>query len=342
MTFTLAILGLLLAGGAVALGGVLPDAGVISYDYSDDRTITGSDVRLLDTGRGLEVTLASGITVSGGTLAWSPDGQYLAFPLSLERAFIVLEPLTGWSRRFAPSNSAPTWAPDGTRIAYTSDEQSGLLFVDIDSDEPDNRIAEQDNTTFPAWSPDGQRIAFITYEQVDTLSRFNRTAMLLDVATGEIRELLPGHMHTTPIWSPDGRYLAVFPDLGQIHIIDAGSGETILDFAANNASYSSPVWSPDGESLIVIENRLGIASLVRYDIHTGDTTQLTGDGVNPSAPVWSPDGTQIALLSNHETNYDLIHYLYLIPTDQLSTPDTMQRLVNTSLLPQTSLAWQPR
>lgn len=338
----LAILAAMLTGGAVALGSALPGMGVIAYPYTGTAdNLAGSTVSLLDVERGLSVTLTCCTSAVSSWLIWSPDGRYLVFALEGTRMFAVLEPRTGHTRRVGPVNSAPTWSPDAGRLAFASDEQGGLVILDRDSTTR-SLILDYENTALPAWSPDGRRIAFIAYEQVDTLSRFNRVAFVYDIETGVTRELLPGHMHTAPIWSPDGRYLTLFPDLGQIRVIDADSGETVLELASDNRAYRSPVWAPDGESLAVVESRLGDPSLVRCFIDEGCTPPLTGEDVAPSSLAWSPDGRHIALLSNHETGYGLDYSLYLVSTDGSRNHDTLTRIITPPIPPQTSFAWQPR
>ena len=61
---------------------------------------------------------------------------------------------------------APTWSPDGSRIAYVSSPThqlsgSDVWVVQADGGPPVNLTEDHDGRdTYPAWSPDGTQIAF--------------------------------------------------------------------------------------------------------------------------------------------------------------------------------------
>lgn len=56
-----------------------------------------------------------------------------------------------------PSNSDPSWSPDGTRIAFTRHSEIWVMNAD-----GTNQIKLLDSGQCPRWSPDGTKIAFVS------------------------------------------------------------------------------------------------------------------------------------------------------------------------------------
>lgn len=152
------------------------------------------------------------------------------------------------------------WSPDSTRLAITSQPlvtltDTDLWIFDIASETWTNLtddgysgdITPASDTTDagaiidvqPAWSPDGTTVAVERTVIGDDGAFGEATITLIDVATGEARELaaVPGNGGTGAIkslgWSPDGTTLALTlqhltPDPANdgLWLMDASSGET--------------------------------------------------------------------------------------------------------------------
>lgn len=106
----------------------------------------------------------------------SPDGRLVAFTatrLDKEaddyRAAIWLGPADGSTppRRFtggAGKDSAPRWAPDGTRLAFLSDREGGktqIYVIDVTGGEARQLTAIPQGAGAPVWSPDGTRLVTV-------------------------------------------------------------------------------------------------------------------------------------------------------------------------------------
>ncbi len=105
---------------------------------------------------------------------------------------------------------APVYAPDGTRVTFTLDEDIWLL--DVRSGEVSQLTNAPGQDSSPAWSPDGQRLAFVSdrsgRSQIHVTSFDGADpAQLTNNGTG-VRSIQ---------WSPDGEniaYLATDPPAG--------------------------------------------------------------------------------------------------------------------------------
>jgi Tol biopolymer transport system component len=116
-----------------------------------------------------------GIPAHATDLAWSPDGNWIAFSNYLDPAdqvddiFVIHPDGTGLANLTNTPNvdeSGPAWSPDGTQIAYARRDRAGIVGEwDIYRMRTDGggkiRVTSDPASEFdPAWSPDGAQIAF--------------------------------------------------------------------------------------------------------------------------------------------------------------------------------------
>ena len=205
----------------------------------------------------------------------SPDGTKIAFAAIGD---LYLMPMGGKPENLTRDHyldTEPSWSPDGTRLAYSSDKGGDLLQLWIrdlktGQDRQLTRLSTQPMGA--AWSPDGARIAFL---EVDGMWR-RAAVSVVNVATGRVTKIHdslfgPG----MPTWSPDGQRVAVAmvapystrfrEGTNQILTISAEGGGDRWFAPQPNLSIDSrggcgPVWSPDGTKMAMIYE--GVLSIV--------------------------------------------------------------------------------
>lgn len=206
------------------------------------------------------------------------------------------------------SDSAPSWSPDGMRIAYAhtngtveSADRAGIYVIDAQGGTPVHLLTG--DYAYPDWSPDGRKLVINAVN--------GHWGVFTITATGDSLTKLTSAWGYAAKWSPDGATLAFQTyDRTQVYrmwlMASDGTGARKLNPTGTD-SWFEPDWSPDGHRLLHV--RIG-AGIEKPELFVMDTTgaaavQLTRDGFEARYPVWSPDGQWIAWGSWHDTTAEL-------------------------------------
>ena len=166
-------------------------------------------------------------TASDGQPAWSPDGKKIAFVTDRESgdAEIYVMDATdeknnqtgtpgpdgnGDNQRnlttFPAIDTDPAWSPDGTKIAFTTDRDSGnpeVYVVNASGGIPINLTNNPALDGDPNWSPDGTKIAFAR-----TVDGNSDVWVMNADGSGQKRLTRKAADDYDPVWSPDGKKIA--------------------------------------------------------------------------------------------------------------------------------------
>ena len=191
---------------------------------------------------------------------WSPDGRRIAFqnttfrfPASGVDAVDIYAMDADGSNPVRLTNDpgsdlAPSWSPDGSRIAFLSvrDGDEEIYVINADGSNPRRLTNSPGSDQFPAWSPDGTRIAFSS-DRDGSPSLEGRDIYVMNAADGLglVRLTDDPAYDTGPAWSPDGSRIAFTSgrDGSGLFVMNA-DGSGVVRIRAGFAG--PPSWSPIG------------------------------------------------------------------------------------------------
>ncbi len=215
---------------------------------------------------------------------------------------------------FAAPNSEPTWAPDGTKVAFTSGKDDinnfTLYMINADGTEPTRLLEEgHGDNWYPSWSPLGDKVAF----QSNFGGSFG--IYVVEIGTGQMTKLSNnGATDSMPAWSPDGKEIVFVSDQDgdvEIYTMNAdGSERTRLTNSPGGDVH--PAWSPDGTKIAFISTRDGDGDIYVMNADGSDPIRLTTSSTSSEwNPTWAAHGTKILFSASYENDWEI----YLMNVD---------------------------
>jgi dipeptidyl aminopeptidase/acylaminoacyl peptidase len=283
----------------------------------DGRTFALSwqgQIVLLPAEGGWPIPLTSNAGGKSG-IDWSPDGRLLAYagngaiwtvPVAGGQPVRLTEGARGSGDPRTATDRAPQWSPKGNWILFETGRRGNgdIAVVSKDGLTSNLLTSSPADEGSPSWSPDGTKVAYVdrslenfsgrlhVAEFNETTGRFNAEAKVLYQAP---EDRGGGWSIRRPVWSPDGKTLAVVLQSSgwdKIYTVAAAGGNPRA-VSEGPSEDENPVFSKDGKWLAYLSNRdtpeqrhIWIAPA-----DGGKPRRLTAeaDGVE-SNPQWSPDG----------------------------------------------------
>jgi len=256
---------------------------------------------------------------------WSPDRSQIAFlapdpddPMGNVSLYRIAVDGSTPERLVdgVSAHAAPSWSPDGARIAYTSFAgydpvyESGAIGVrvyDLESGgETDLTGANYSLAFNPSWSPDGSEIAFIVKHQglgerpqhapgdvIVANLRLSGDDQFENMTNGAVRDVW------SVSWSPRGDELLLYSLFGQtwyeppstsIRVLNRATGE-VDQLAGIEVRPTMPVWSPDGTRFAFTAEETSIV----VGNSSGNQYELEAEEALSGEITWSPDGQALLL-----------------------------------------------
>lgn len=203
-------------GDRIAFQSTQSDGGVWAMDATSGSTpvlLTGFD----------------GDSSPGYRTAWSPDGSLIAYTLAIygdpihpEIHHIYTISSAGGSPEPFPidagvSTSGLVWSPDGTRVAFVSDQSgsSNIWVMPAGGGVPERLTSNQEGDSWPAWSPHSDRIAFSSRR-----AGVNQICVMSSTGADQIQLTFGTSIAIAPSWSPDETRLSYTLGNNTTHISD--------------------------------------------------------------------------------------------------------------------------
>ena len=261
------------------------------------------------------LTDTDGLSLSG---SWSPDATQVAYDYTLNGSMdIAVMSLGGGEPRLVaggPNDEAmPRWSPDGSRIAFVSDDGTGMNVYWVPPTGGTRRRIAQTHLQYldrftslgalgsQPWSPDGRRLVFSRLEPTNSVALWTA-----DIESGQEARLTsppPGANDWRGAWSHDGKEIAFnrasTGSPSTLYLVAASGGEPRAVVPSKTASRGAATWSLDDRSLLFVPGGAG-GDVSEVQIGTGRIRQLTV-GARVSTPILSSTGRVAFSHWSHET-----------------------------------------
>lgn len=249
-----------------------------------------------------------------GRLAWSPDGNVIAFsdrtsrngPTSLY--FLSLDSLAvqKLTSPGLPGDYNPAFSPDGKTLAFNRGSQgiTSIYAMSAAGGEERRLISGSQYGWGLAWTADGRDIVF------GRAGWLAKSGWLWKISArgGEPERLQFGQEGTEP--SIRGSRLAYARQLmnlsiRRMHLDALHASPPSEPFLSSTAIESGPQYSPDGSKIAYESTRNGSYEIWTCRADGTNPLQLTHFNTVTGAPRWSPDSEQIVFDSRATGNADI-------------------------------------
>jgi Tol biopolymer transport system component/serine/threonine protein kinase len=272
----------------------------------------------VETGERRKFTTPPAQTDGDTTVAFSPDGQTLAFVRSHNlvgdvfvaqfTGDIYLAPVAGGDPVRLTSDGAPifglAWTPDGAELVFSSVRTGGfptLWRIPASGGVPAPAVGLGDGVYDPSISRQSNQLAFAQLSQDTNIYRVEVTGQPGGRRTSGTPTSLISSTRSDegPQFSPDGRRVAFISNRSGKHNLwlcdaDGRNPAQLTDVL----DVSKPSWSPDGHLIAFSSLAGGNADIYTVSADGGVARRLTTNPSGEMLPSWSTDGRWLYFSSN--------------------------------------------
>ena len=295
-----------------------PDGGRIAFTASGDPDGSQVFVRWMDDEGAL--TQITRLEKDPGGLAWSPNGEWLSFSMSVDA-----EPAWSVNPPGRPEGANWTEGPKVvTRADYRQDRQGfvdegwrHVFVVPAEGGTPRQMTDGDWNHSTGQWTPDGGELLFSSLRTEGSELAWRESEVYsVDVESGEISQLTTRRgQDTGPVPSPRGDLIAyrgsdfhtdTYRNAGVYVMNRDGSGSRLIsgDFDRN---INSLEWAHDGSGVYVTVSYQGARNLHFISID-GDVRNLTSGAHMLGLSSFSEDGRAVGTLSGPHVSADIVSF----------------------------------
>lgn len=216
---------------------------------------------------------------------------------------------------------APSWSPDGTRIAYRRWQDGSDSIAVMDAGAGNQRTLATLGQSFnrecvpyglAAWSPDGRALIVPTAQECEGPQ--DLVIVAADGSTPATKLVATGLNSSSAAWSPDGRRIVFVgrETTGStgLYVVDVNGDDNAagglqprrITSADSSLVWGAPRWSPDGAEIAVSAGTnddcgafdTGSLDILVVKADGSGQRVLAGTTAKEYAPTWSPDGQRLA------------------------------------------------
>ena len=225
--------------------------------------------------------------------SWSPDGEWLAYVSFERRVSTVFVQHLKSAKKIPVSaragiNGAPSYSPDGKKLALTLSGSNGNLdiyLLDLATQQLTRLTDDQAIDTEAVFAPDGKTIYFTS----DRSGNPQVYRLTLGSTERPRRVTFQGPYNARPRVSPDGKQLALLTQVEgsyRIAVQDlVGGGVTVL---SKGRQEESPSFAPNGAMLIFAGRQGAQGVLQTVSVDGQIAARLDADAGEVREPVWGP------------------------------------------------------
>ena len=259
-----------------------PDGRRLLYLSRDDSS-TQIFVRWMDTG---QTARLSNVTESPGGIAWSPDGQWIAFSMHVaaeDKPFATMPREPDGAEWAAPPRVIDklTYRRDGS--GYVEGGASQLFVLPADGGTPRAVTSgDFDHSGAPTWTSDSRGLVFSSNEQDDwEYDPVESELYEVPIAGGAARRITDRDgPDSDPVVSPNGRMIAYVGfddqrmsyDTTRLYVMDRDAAQVRLLSGELDQSVRQPSWDAESRGIYFLYDEHGVTKLA-YVAASGGAAQ---------------------------------------------------------------------